>query len=392
MKTTTTATEKKNTTAPATENVATAPVKAPAITGKIKGAGYTVQTVTIKELADMLEHLPPVQSVRGSVWPEDTAAALVNAVKAGMYVPPVVLGGKDKLGLQDGQQRARALVAAYRAGVLDGASTILVAVDVVRTAEECFKALNLGVPVSKSLTAAMSYPADVKAAVLSIADMPLLADANWTKTQTTKTARAAAAASAVAIWAGWASPESSETKTNAWLLDNAAAITHETLDKCKEGMERLQAAAMRYYHGLKDKPEGLTVKACRNVCNVIRRRGTWLSIVGAVAAGLDPVEVLGVIGERRDLLDVAVTIPNPDRKGATLSMSWADTLGAGSSGGTKEYAERVDIMRELVKVYHANPDEPKEDPNQGMGKAEQEAKDDTVTAAAADLLAAAMGG
>ena len=87
-----------------------------AISGK-----YLVKAVTVRELVESAPNLPAMQRVRGSVWKPEVSSALVEDIKAGLYVPPIVLAGDvDHADVADGQQRLTAISAAYGKADLPG--------------------------------------------------------------------------------------------------------------------------------------------------------------------------------------------------------------------------------------------------------------------------------
>lgn len=373
--------ENKTTT---TATAAHKPIKTPPnpIKGEMTGAGWNLRTVTVAELSTMVDNLPPIQLVRGSVWPDTVSEGLINDLSRGAYVPPIVLGGLDAPTIQDGQQRSKAITAAYKAGKLSGNCPVLVAVDTMRTAEECFRALNLGVPVSKTLVAVCGYNNNTRQAILDLAGSPVLDGAKWTGTQMTRTAKAAHAAGALAIMAGWGAPESNERRCNEWLMEAGDIITAEDVERTAAAMKALSAAVEPYYATLAgSKTQGVTVKAAKALSTAIRRRGYWLTMWGAIAAGENPENVVGVFGRRASLLDTKVDVPTGKR--TTKKMSYKDYTGGGTSGSNTEYADKVHILRELCKLYAAAPDADDAAPTDG-GMEATAATVDAATVAAAD--------
>lgn len=346
-----TATTMKESTTPKAETVTTEEKPIPAMPAAPR---YTVQTVTIAQLENLVKALPPMQTVRGSVWPAERAEKLVDDYLAGLFIPLLVLGGvkmddkgripeKARLLLLDGQQRALALLAAYHAGKIDGAAPVNVAVDVGRTAEECFSVLNSGVKVPLALVRAQGYTSTTRAAVLSIAaTIKATPGLGWTKTQTGNSQYVSLSAMALAICAGWADPESSAARCAAWLEANGDKVTPEVIDHTTAAVNAIMAA-----FGIIN---GEGVKGpIRAASTNIRRVNTWGTIVGYVTSQKDTADYpAAALRSLRALGDSVAKNhkSNVDGEGERCMM---DYLTGGSNGGMKDYKARLQLLRDMCE-------------------------------------------
>lgn len=373
-----------------TENTTT---KAPAITGEKKApaampekARYAIVTVTLRDLAAIVDNLPPMQTVRGSVWPADRQEKLVADYLAGLYVPPITLGGVKpnadgaipagaKLLLLDGQQRVLALLAAARAGLVSWDATISAAVDMGRTAEECFTALNIGVAVPKALVRAQGYKPIAREGVLRIAATIKEAGLGWTATQCRNSQHVSHAAAATAICAGWDVPESSAARVAAW-IDASGKVNAAAIAKA----ERVVNAVLVAYA---DYTAKATKAKARGADSIIRTTAKWQTIVGYVAsvpAGQYAAAADDAIYCYND--DAAVSHAPTDDEGHAVGKSLADIAGGGSSGGPAEYADRLRAMRGAIAWYHS--------PAYAPATAVVTAAPDAAVAQAEQVLAAAV--
>lgn len=304
-----------------------------AVSGK-----YLVKSVTVKELVESAPNLPAMQRVRGSVWKPEVSTALVEDIKAGLYVPPIVLAGDvDHADVSDGQQRLTAITAAYGKGVLPGDCTVLVAVDAGRSFVDSFRVLNMGVPVGSSLVQAASYDSTVTDAIIRLAAHPLFGLYRWTSTQVLRTARAEFASVALAIAAGWATPCSSTKECSAWLKKSAALIDGTAVQTAEDALEAIRVALVPYDAHAKDKGE--EGKRARKVLANLRKKNLFLTAVGVALKGGDMSDY--VLLTTMDTLlagkvEYSATVNGRARK---QYAKWS--IGGGSSGAYSEYRDRL---------------------------------------------------
>lgn len=341
----------------------------------IKSEKFLVKAMTTAELATMGANLPTAQKVRGSVWKDTVKAGLVQDIKDGKYVPPLVLAGDaDTHDMSDGQQRLLAIMAGVDAGVLTGEEVVLLAVDTGRTFEESFRVLNIGVPVGAGLVAAMSYEPDVQAAVLGLANHRLFGLYKWTPGQNARTAKAEFASAALAICAGWQSPESSNSKVVEWLHSNskpvvqdgreskvidAAAIeqTRATFDAIADAMLPYVADAARDLKVITGKLDRDAAKAkakiARAILAALRKKSLFMTTVACVSTGSDASDTIAAL-ERDDLLvDTMYTVTGRNGKPKALKAKW--TVGGGSSGSNAEYVDRLHVLRAAALKVQTTP-------------------------------------
>lgn len=330
-----------------------------AANGRITGKTWTLRTVTIKELAALLDNLPPVQKVRGSVWTKDTAANLVDDVKAGLYVPPLVVvaadGKIDEAALVDGQQRGLSLVAAWRAGLLTGDETVVLAIEQGRTVEEAFSVLNIGVPVGGALVSAMGIAGKAGEAIVKAAAHPYFDDVRWTGVQTRRTERAAFAATAVAIFAGWIAPSSVTKDCSAWLTSNADLITDAVMEDVTVYLDQLKAATDPLV--TLSKVKGKDGAPARKVLAQLRKKSMFSTTCGMAAEGNDVSAIIAVWNRYDELLngqEGVIVIPATGKsKERTKKVKWPE--GSGSSGSADDYAKRAAVFRAALVRAEAAP-------------------------------------
>lgn len=314
---------------------------------------YLVKAVTVKELVESAPNLPAMQRVRGSVWKSEVSTALVEDIKKGLYVPPIVLAGDvDHADVSDGQQRLTAIATAYGKGDLPGDCSVLVAVDAGRSFVESFKVLNMGVPVGSSLVQAASYDSAVTDAIIRLAAHPLFGLYKWTSTQVLRTARAEFASVALAICAGWATPCSSTKECSAWLKKSPALVDDTAVQTAEDILEAIRKALIPYdtIKDVKDKARSEEVKRARKILANMRKKNLFLTAVGVALKGgsMDDYVVLttmdALLGEKTTY---SVAVNGKTRKAVA---KWS--IGGGSSGSYQEYRDRLIVaMDKLPKVH-----------------------------------------
>lgn len=313
---------------------------------------YLVKSVTIKELVESAPNLPAMQRVRGSVWKPEVSAALVEDIKSGLYVPPIVLAGDvDHADVADGQQRLTAISAAYGKGELPGDCTVLVAVDAGRSFVDSFRVLNMGVPVGSSLVQAASYDSGVTDAIIRLAAHPLFGLYKWTSTQVLRTARAEFASVALAICAGWATPCSSTKECAAWLRKSAALIDDTAVQAAEDALESIRLALVPYdtIKDVKDKARREEVKRARKILANLRKKNLFLTAVGVALKGGDMTDY--VVLTTMDSLLGEKTVYSATVNGRQKKMVAKWSIGGGSSGSYQEYRDRLIVaMDKLPRV------------------------------------------
>lgn len=318
-----------------------------AVSGK-----YLVKAVTVKELVESAPNLPAMQRVRGSVWKPETSNALVEDIKSGLYVPPIVLAGDvDHADVADGQQRLTAITAAYGKGDLPGDCTVLVAVDAGRSFVESFKVLNMGVPVGSSLVQAASYDSSVTDAIIRLAAHPLFSLYRWTSTQVLRTARAEFASVALAIAAGWATPCSSTKECSAWLKKSSALIDDTAVQTAEDALESIRVALVPYdqLKDIKDKARREEVKRARKILANLRKKNLFLTAVGVALKGGDMADYVMLTTMESLLGEKTVYSATVNGRQKKMVAKWS--IGGGSSGSYQEYRDRLIVaMDKLPRV------------------------------------------
>lgn len=306
---------------------------------------YQIKLVSIESLAAAAPNIPAAQAVRGSVWTAETSSKLVEDLKAGLYVPPLVLAGAgdESIDLSDGQQRLKAILTAHAKGNLPGDICIPVAIDAGRTFAESFAALNQGVPVGKALTAAMGYKDNnTREAIIRLAAHPLFNSIRWTTVQVQRTSRAEFASSTLAICAGWASPESSTKACNAWIADNAAAITPDVVTLAEDTLTAIDKAIAPYVANIKGKDaDG---KRARRIMADMKKKGTFMTVVAvAIESGLPVPDIIAAL-DRDDLL-TPVTVEEVNKAtGRRRKVTYKWEVGGGTSGANSDYIGRCKVL------------------------------------------------
>lgn len=309
----------------------------------------TIRTTTTAKVAEMLGRLPSVQLVRGSVWDTKAADNLTADIKAGLYVPPIVLAGTlDDATIVDGQQRTLSISAGIKDGRLTGEELVYLAIDSGRSVEDAFAVLNIGVPVGAALVSAMEIGGNVGSAVVDIAAHPYLSSMRWTHTQDRRTAKADFAAATLAIFAGWDSPESSVKACSSWLASNADKVTTDAVMGATACLDALQAVTSKYVTDSVIKGTG--GKAARAILAQLRKKNLHMTVCGAVYAGKAVEQAVNAL-QRPDLLvDTKYTGYNATGRKVAKTAHWS--IGAGSSGSNAEYVDRLQVLLSACDNLH----------------------------------------
>lgn len=312
---------------------------------------YQIKLVTVDSLAAAAPNIPAAQAVRGSVWTAETSEKLVKDIKAGLYVPPLVLAGAgdESIDLSDGQQRLKAILTAYGKGNLPGDTCIPVAIDAGRTFAESFAALNQGVPVGKALAAAMGYKdSGTRDAIIRLAAHPLFGSIKWTTAQVQRTSRAEFASAALAICAGWSSPESSTKACNAWLAANAAAITPDVVTLAEDTLTAINAALAPYI--AHDKDKGAEGKKARRIMADVKKKGTYMSVVAVgIESGLPMADIVAAL-DRDDLLTPVTMEEINKATGRKRKVTYQWAVGGGTSGSNADYIARNKVLTHAASI------------------------------------------
>lgn len=373
--------------------------------------GYVVELSTAATVAAAMDKLPVYQTIRGSKqWSADKAAALVDDIKAGHYVPPIVYArttdsdGESRLSIVDGQQRGAAIRDAAEAGTLAPDTPVLVAVDTMRDGVDVFRVLNIGVPVGSALVTAVSLEGTAGQALLAVAEHEALSLIPWSAIQAGRTERAAFAASLLAICAGWMDPESSTKACEAWLKERGAEITADDKGKALAVADAI-AAALRDAVAHRDGGNKVHAAVGKRLLAACRKKNNWITLVQCVHDGYDAGETIALIADSVAWSKGAKYRPLNKAGDGRLTGSWALLpVGSGSSGSYQE----TDARFSAAKWYLAEGGDYDRDPyaaadakeaakaaEKAGGKVSAAAvKAGAAAAAAADggALAAALGG
>ena len=389
------------------------------ITGK-----YAVKAVTVRQLCNMPLSLPPAQQLRGYVFTESVAAGLVNAIKRGDYVPPIVLAEDcktveslasvdaearlrplaeaattadkarreaartldtiaDAVGesfdrkaaqkvladaetahaaaqkaladalkkeygasvaeskVSDGQQRLTTIRRAFDRAELTGSEIVLVAYDGGRTFSESFYSLNQSVPVGKGLTAALGMPDAVRDAVIALAAHKYFRSQTWSRSQIAKTISADFASAALAIAAGWKSPESSSGVCSDWLRQSQKIVGRVAVAKAAKVLDALYTAMMPWEETATGKKGDQRTRA-KEVCKLMRRKGTFIVAFAAICAGA-PAPIVVQLPRRVDLL-------KPVEIDGTV-YTWQ--VGGGTSGSAANFENNLAVLTTAVNAAKA---------------------------------------
>ena len=376
---------------------------------------YAVKAVTVRQLCNMPLTLPPAQTLRGYVFTESVAAGLVNAVKRGDYVPPIVLAedvktveglasveveeklaplaaaaaetdktrreaaktldsvadaageskerkaaqkalaaaedahraaqtayndaikkeygaGAAESKVSDGQQRLTTIRRAFERGDLNGSEVVMIAYDGGRTFAESFYCLNQSVPVGKGLTAALGMPDAIRDAVVALAAHKYFRSQAWSRSQIAKTISADFAAAALAIASGWRAPESSSTVCSEWLKQSQKLVTRAAIAKAVKTLDALYSASAPWTDAASGHKGDARTKA-REVCKLLRRKGTWIVVFAAVCSGT-PAPLAVQLPRRLDLL-------KPVEVDGTV-YTWQ--VGGGTSGSASNFSNNLHVL------------------------------------------------
>lgn len=362
----------------------------------IKMDKYTLEMSTASTVADGMDKLPVYQTVRGAKqWSADRRAALVDDINAGRYVPPIVYAwetdddGERRLVIVDGQQRGAAIAEAIKAGVLSGDTPILVAIDNDRAGVDCFRSLNIGVPVGSALVTAVSLDGVSGKALLAIAEHRALGLIPWSAIQTGRTERAAFAATLLAVAAGWSMPESSTKACEAWLKEHSGEITPE-ISIAAHGIADRIADALSDAATVAAGDDRARAKVARRLLASARRKNNWLTLCQLVKDEYDASDALALFADSDAWSKGSTYQPTRlDGKGRKREVATIP-MGGGSSGNHIDTAARLDA----AKYYLTDGGDYVRDPYAAVD-AETRAKRKAATAAAAidgGALAAAIGG
>ena len=298
---------------------------------------YIIKTVSVADYCASNINFPPLQLVRGSVWKEDTARTLVEDIKAGRYVPPIVVAGDDdlELSISDGQQRTLAIQHAYTNGDLTGDETILIAIDAGRSFQDSFNRLNVGVPVGAGLVMASSYDTDTSANVVSLASHKLFTSYKWTSTQVQRAAKADFSSAALAICAGWSNPESSNKAVGKFLESHPC--TEEDKVKAEDFLDSLSDALRPYFAD--EKLKGDAGKIARKVLAQLRKKSLFMTACGLWLQGGNLETYCRLVISDKLLGEIVTYTATINGKARKMRARW--TVGGGSSGSASEYKERL---------------------------------------------------
>ena len=328
-------------------------------TSPIKTPGYIVELSTAATVAAGMRTLPIYQTIRGAKqWSADKRAELVEAVKAGLYIPPIVYGyevddeGKRYLVIDDGQQRGNAIAEGLADGRLTGKEPVLVAIDTKRTGADLFRALNIGVPVGSALVTAVSLEGNAGDVLLKIADSDALSLIPWSAIQSGRTERAAFAASLLAIMAGWTMPESSTKATEAWLKAHAEEVTvvidgrdkgnrvKSTLERSMDAVKAIAAALKVHADIVADGKDKDRVKIARRALASVRKKNNWVTLCQLLADGCDAADAIALFADG-EIWKSGTPVPVRSADGKSrIKRTEPLPLGGGSSGNPSDTQAR----------------------------------------------------
>lgn len=314
----------------------------------IKTENFTICTVTVAELAKM-NSLPMVQQVRGHVWPQEQSDALVNDLKDGKYIPPIVYTSEDatEAACVDGQQRTAAILAAYAAGKLTGREVVVIAIS-RNTIDDDFRRLNIGVPVAKCLVTAAEV-GEHGDAILDVANHPLFAGLRFSNLQMQRCTKADMAMGALAICSGWKNPESSTKAASEWYKNHAKDVTDKTKAKCVAVLDEIKAAVDTYNKHINafGKSNKGTSDA-KHAIACLRKKNLFYTCVDAVADGVPAANVLAAYAMDDVKLNKAVVSYEITTNGKTTTHYAKWTIGGGSSGGNAEFNQRRIVINAVA--------------------------------------------
>ena len=331
---------------------------------KIEMNGWTLELSTAATVAEGMKSLPVYQTVRGAKqWSADKRAALIDDLKNGLYMPPIVYAwetdsdGERRLTIVDGQQRGAAIAAALAEGAIAADTPILVAIDNNRTGADCFRVLNIGVPVGSALVTAVSLDGVAGQALLAIAEHRALDLVPWSAIQTGRTERAAFAASLLAVACGWAMPESSTKACEAWLKEHGAEVDADGKAAALAIADRI-AEALAPYAEVAAGADKKRAKVARRVLGGVRKKNNWLTLCQLVADEISAEDAVALFADSVAWNKGARYYPTSIKGGGRVKKDIAIPLGGGSSGSADDTAKRLDAARYYITdggEYQRNP-------------------------------------
>lgn len=323
---------------------------------KIENKNYTISMDKAATVAAAMETLPTYQTIRGaSQWNAEKREQYVADLAAGLYVPPIVYAwetdseGERRLVIVDGQQRGNAIREAIKAGTLNPDTLVPLAIDNARNGAECFRVLNVGVPVGSALVTAVSLEGVAGQALLAIAEHRALDLVPWSAIQTGRTERAAFAATLLAIAAGWATPESSTKACEAWLKEHAAEVDADGKTVALAIAEHIAVALQPYADTVSaaatDKTLKPRAKVARRVLAAVRKKNNWLTLCQLVNDDYSAEDAVALFADAVAWSKGARYYPTALKGGQRLKTAVAIPMGGGSSGNLVDTAKRLDAAK-----------------------------------------------
>ena len=317
----------------------------------MKFKNWTIETSTAATVAEGMKTLPVYQTIRGSKqWSKDKRDALIEDVRNGLYVPPIVYAwetdgeGERRLVIVDGQQRGAAIAEGVADGVLAPDTPVLIAIDNRRDGADCFRVLNVGVPVGSALVTAVSLDGAAGKALLAVAEHRALDLVPWSAIQTGRTERAAFAATLLAVAAGWSMPESSTKVCEAWLKEHSTEINDETRTAALSIAERI-AAALSGHADIVGGTDKARAKVARKVLAGVRRKNNWLTLCQLVNDDYSAEDAVALFADGVAWSKRATYQPTRlDGKGRKRDTATIP-MGGGSSGNHIDTAARLDAAK-----------------------------------------------
>lgn len=316
--------------------------------------GWTIELSTAATVAEGMKSLPAYQTIRGAKqWSADKRAALIEDLNKGYYMPPIVYAwetdsdGERRLTIVDGQQRGAAIAAALAEGKLAADTPILVAIDSDRTGADCFRVLNIGVPVGSALVTAVSLEGVAGQALLAIAEHRALDLVPWSAIQTGRTERAAFAASLLAVACGWTMPESSTKACEAWLKEHGAEVDADGKAAALAIADRI-AEALAPYAEVAAGTDKKRAKVARRVLGGVRKKNNWLTLCQLVADEISAEDAVTLFADSVAWNKGARYYPTSIKGGGRVKKDIAIPLGGGSSGSADDTAKRLDAARYYI--------------------------------------------
>lgn len=315
---------------------------------KIEMNGWTVEISTAAVVAEGMKTLPTYQTIRGAKqWNADRREALIADLAAGLYMPPIVYAwetdseGERRLTIVDGQQRGAAIAAALAEGKIAADAPILVAIDNDRTGADCFRVLNIGVPVGSALVTAVSLEGVAGQALLAVAEHRALDLVPWSAIQTGRTERAAFAASLLAVACGWTMPESSTKACEAWLKEHGGEVDADGKAAALAIADRI-ADALAPYAETANGTDKKRAKVARRVLGGVRKKNNWLTLCQLVADEISAEDAVALFADSVAWAKGSRYYPTAVKGGGRVKTAVAIPMGGGSSGNAIDTAKRLD--------------------------------------------------